>query len=305
MGRVMTVLGPIEGSRLGRTYPHEHLQFNLFRGFQPHREFLVNDPALVVSELLHFKEAGGTTIVEVTTPDMGRDPKALKEIAERSNVNVVMSTGRYREPFYEERLWRSTVNEIADELVLEIESGVEGIRPGIIGEIGTHEAHISPVEERVHRASARAHLRTGLPISLHANASPVGLRQLDLLEEEGVDRRSVVVGHCDTYPKLDYHLKILERGAWVQFDTIRGNFDYETEFQAGLVLELASRGHLGRILLSQDMASNRFFKAYGGRGFDFLLTEFVDVLLRRGLSQIEVDQLLIDNPRSFLTGAEE
>ncbi len=184
----------------------------------------------------------------------------------------------------------------------DVSEGEEGIRPGILGEIGTDQHYVSPIEERVHRAVARVQRASGLSVSLHANASDVGLAQLDILEDEGVDLERVAVGHCDTYPVLDYHLEILRRGAWVQYDTIRGSYEYETQRQARLVLELVGRGHIDRILLSQDMASDRFLAAYGGSGFDFVLRTFRALLLSRGLSAEEFDQITVTNPRRFLSG---
>lgn len=298
----MTVLGPVDAADLGITLTHEHLLLDLFKRFQPHREFLLNDAELAARELQLFADAGGRTIVELTTPDLGRDPVGLVQIARQTGVNVVMCTGRYREPFYEPELWRLTAREISQLFVDEIEHGVDGVRPGIIGEIGTHDPWLSPVEERVFRAAGRAQIATGLAISLHANASDVGLAQLDVLEEEGVDLRRVVVGHCDTHPFSDYHRAILRRGAWVEFDTIRGNFEFETKRQLEQLRVLIDEGHIDRLLLSEDMAVNRFYTVYGGNGYAYLITEFVVRMLESGLSQEQVDTLLVENPRRMLTG---
>lgn len=301
-----TVLGPVAGVDLGMTLPHEHLVMDLFRGFQPHREFLLQDEALVVEELAAFTAAGGATLVEVTTPDLGRDLPALARIARASGLHVVAGTGRYREPFYEHDLARRSTRALAEELIAELEHGVDGIRPGIIGEIGTHEAHISPAEERLHRAAARAANATGVAITTHSNASPVGLAQLDLLAEEGADLRRVAVGHCDTYPDLDHHRAILARGAYVQYDTVRGTFEHETRRQLAMVGTLVAEGHADRLLLSQDMASNRLYTAYGGRGFGFLVGEFRERLVTEaGLAPEQVDVLTVHNPRRLLTGEQD
>lgn len=304
MSSVTTVLGPVDATELGITLPHEHLLLDAFKVFQPHREFLTNDPVLAAQELELFAQAGGGTLVELTTQDLKRDPAGLVEIARRTGVHIVMATGRYREPFYEPELWRMPTSEVAQMFVDDIEHGVDGIRPGIIGEIGTHEPWVAPVEERVFRAAGRAHTSTGLTITLHANASAVGLAQLDVLEEEGVDLRRVVVGHCDTHPFLDYHRAILRRGAWVEYDTIRGNFEFETQRQLEQLHVLIDEGHIDRLLLSQDMGLNRFYTAYGGTGYHFLITTFVERMLESGLSQEQVDTLLIENPRRMLTGEE-
>jgi predicted metal-dependent phosphotriesterase family hydrolase len=302
VAKVMTVLGPVDGADLGITLTHEHLLMDAFKVFQPHREFLTNDPVLAAQELDLFKQAGGGTLVELTTQDLSRDPAGLVDISRRTGVHVVMATGRYREPFYEPELWKLSTREVAQLFIDDIEDGVDGIRPGIIGEIGTHDPWVSPVEERVFRAAARAHKETGLALTLHANASAVGLAQLDVLEEEGVDLRRVVVGHCDTHAFLDYHRAILERGAWVEYDTIRGIFEFETQRQLSHTLTLIEEGHIDRLLLSQDSGLNRFYTCYGGTGYHYLITRFVELMLEAGLSQEQVDTLLIENPRRMLTG---
>lgn len=296
----ITVLGPVPADSLGVTLPHEHLLFDLLKGFQPHREFLVNDPSLVVSELEAFVDAGGTALVELTTPDFGRDPEGLREISLATGIHIVMSTGRYREPFYEGTLRQRSTQDLADEFAREIETGVDGIRAGIIGEIGTHEPFVSPAEERVHRAAARAHLTTGAAITTHSNASAVGLAQLDIFEEEGADLRRVVVGHCDTHPFLDYHRAILSRGAYVEFDTVRGVFEFETQRQLAQTKQLIDDGYAEQLLLSQDMATNRLYSAYGGPGFGYLASEFLQRLRGEGVSDEVIEIITVENPKRIL-----
>jgi predicted metal-dependent phosphotriesterase family hydrolase len=302
LDHVMTVVGPISPDELGIVMTHEHLLLDLYRVFQPHREMKLYDVELAAAELNLYRSAGGRTIVEVTTPDLGRDPGGLKRISELTDVQVVMSAGWYREPFYSPDVWERSVRELTADLIRDVEVGCDGIRPGILGEIGTHGSRVSPVEERVHRAVARAHKATDLTITTHSNASPVGLAQLDIFEEEAVDLRRVVVGHCDTYPVRDYHLAVLERGAWVQFDTIRGNFDFETQRQARMIAELAELGHLDRLLLSQDIAVDRFYTVYGGNGYAYVVSQFVPKLREVGLSHEQIEILLVHNPRRMLVG---
>lgn len=299
--QVMTVTGPV--AELGRVLPHEHVFLDLYRVFQPHREMKLFDKELAAREVGVLAAGGLTTLVELSTADLGRDPVGLREVSERTGVQIVMGSGWYRETFYPTDLWTWPTARLAEELIRDIETGVDGICPGIIGEIGTHAAHVSPVEERVHRAAARAHLATGLTISTHSNATPVGLAQLDVFEEEGVPLDRVVIGHCDTYPFPEHHLQILDRGAWVQFDTIRGAYEFETERQIDLICALLERGHIGRLLLSQDIAVDRLLKAYGGNGYDYLFTEFADRLRERGLSSEELTQIFETNPYRMLTGS--
>ena len=171
--------------------------------------------------------------------------------------------------FYDESVYLRTTNQIADEMVRDIEVGVDGtgIRAGIIGEIGTDLYHVSPAEERVFRAAARAHKRTGLTITTHAVRSPVGLDQLDILEEEGVDPRRIVIGHCDFYPHMDYHEAVARRGAYVEFDSIgRGFIEWEIQRRLEWIKNLIDKGYLRQILLSHDVCLKSHLRAFGGQG---------------------------------------
>jgi phosphotriesterase-related protein len=196
----MTVLGPVAAEQLGVTLPHEHVFIDLMREYRG--DGLLHDEALAASELAAFKGAGGSTILECTSEGLGRDPLALRRAAQATGLNLVMGCGHYREPYLDrERLDRLSVDDLADEIVRDLEIGVgdTGVRAGVIGEIGCGR-FISALEERSFRAAARAHRRTGVTITTHAARWPVGLTQLNLLAEEGVDPRRVIVGHCDLSP---------------------------------------------------------------------------------------------------------
>ena len=134
---------------------------------------------------------GGTCLVDVTLDAIGRDPARLRRLAEASGLHLVMGCGWYRQAYYpaEARIGQRTVDDLADELVGEFRDGVRGtgVRPGIIGEIGTDKPWLTGEEERVHRAAARAARRTGMAVTTHAVMSDVGLAQLRVFEEEGLD----------------------------------------------------------------------------------------------------------------------
>src|SRR5688500_14429637 len=134
----MTVNGPVQPDDLGIVMPHEHLLLDLYRVFQPHREMKLYDVELAAEELARYRDAGGRTLIEVTTPDLGRDPAGLKRIAMLSGVQIVMAAGWYREPFYPQTNWERSTRELASDLIADVRHGCDGIRPGILGEIGTH-----------------------------------------------------------------------------------------------------------------------------------------------------------------------
>ncbi|CAN5653902.1 phosphotriesterase-related protein [soil metagenome] len=262
MAHVQTVLGPIDPADLGMTLPHEHTQIALWH--IPDRwDYwqLTRDRDTILAELAAYRAAGGDGLVDLTLPGVGRDPAWLADIATASGLHVVMGCGWYRGAYYpaEAGIDRRSVDDLADELVAEAKAGVadSGLRPGIIGEVGTDKPWLSAQEERVHRAAARAARRTGLAITTHAVMSPVGLDQLRLFEKEGADPTRVVIGHADSYPVLDHYLAIVERGATVEFDFLGMTFT-ATERHGegrivGLICELLARDHVSRVLLSQDV----------------------------------------------------
>jgi len=300
---VMSVTGPVRAEDLGMVLPHEHLFANTLAEYRSGG--LLNDEALMAEEASRFAMAGGSTIVDLTTDEIGRRPEALRRLSRSTGITVVMGSGHYREP-YLDRDWfdRNGVDEIAALLIKEIRNGVgqSGVRPGVIGEIGCNAEYISSAEERSFRAAARAHLETGLTISTHAARWPVGREQARILGQEGVDPRRVIIGHCDTVPDRDYHVELAEQGYFVQFDGFSSRDDYDLERSIGSILSLMERGHAGQILISHDVFLSSHLHGYGGGGYDFIPTRLMPELSHRGLSEADLEMLTVHNPRRALVG---
>jgi phosphotriesterase-related protein len=299
----MTVTGPVAGAELGVALPHEHLFIDLVRDYRG--DGLLNDEALAVQEVSAFRDAGGGTIVDVTSIGLGRQPEALRRVSALTGLHIVMGTGHYREPYLDRAMVdRSTVDDLAEQIVGDLETGVDGtnVRAGIIGEIAC-DRFISSAEERAFRAAARAHRRTGITITTHAARWPVGGAQLDLLAEEGVDPRRVIIGHCDMVPIPDYHLAIARRGAFVQFDVIQGGNEYDICSRIAWLRGLVDSGFEDRILLSQDVCLRSNLLSMGGPGYVYVITEFRRRLEEAGFSGELIDRFLIENPREALAPA--
>jgi predicted metal-dependent phosphotriesterase family hydrolase len=300
---VMSVNGPVEASELGVVLPHEHVFADLVREYRG--TGLLNDEHLARQELSLFRAAGGQTLVDLTLDEIGRDPAALRRVAEATGVTIVMGCGHYRDP-YLNRDWfdRHAVDAIAEEIVADIEEGVDGtgIRAGIIGEIGADKWFISAAEERSFRAAARAHLATGLTISTHAARWPVGLEQARLLAEEGVDPRRVIIGHADTVPIPEYHLSLARLGCYVSFDSIGTGTSYDLSRAVDYVMALARAGFSSQVLLSHDVFLRGHLRADGGPGYAFVLTDFLPLLVDAGLDAEEARSLATINPLRALTG---
>jgi phosphotriesterase-related protein len=310
MAIVQTVTGPVSPDSLGFVLPHEHTGISLWwiDGRWDYWE-LTADDELILPELAGYRAAGGGTLVDLTLPGVGRDPERLHRYAEATGLNIVMGAGWYRTAYYpaEARIDRRSVDDLADELVGESRDGVgtSGIRPGILGEIGTDKPWLSAQEERVFRAVARAARRTGMAVTTHAAQSPVGLDQLRVLEEEGLDPGRVVIGHADSYPRLGHYLEIIGRGASLEFDFLGMSFTPmerhgETRV-VDLIGELVGRGHADRILLSQDVCHDSQLKAYQGNGYVYLLHRFLPRLREAGIAETVIRTMTVENPARILT----
>lgn len=301
MSDVMTVLGAIEPGELGVVLPHEHILVNAVRW---DAEIWIDDIDLAIEEVMLFRRLGGSTIVDVTSGGLGREPAGLARVAKETGVNIVMGSGWYHEGCYPQELWRKTTNQIADEIVRDLVQGVgaTGIRAGIIGEVGCRADHVSPVEERVLRAASRAHHETGRSIITHGDFSPIGLAQLDIFEDEGVDLSRVIVSHCDSCTAPGYHTAVAARGAFVEFDLVRGNSQWEIDRHLRWIRRLADQGYLDQVLLSHDVCKLKHLTAYGGFGYGYLLREFKHRLADAGFNEAERCTLFRTNPMRALTG---
>jgi len=305
----MTVSGPMPPDGLGFTLPHEHTGIALWHieGRADYWE-LRPDVDLLIEELTDFRRRGGGTLVDLTLDGVGRDPRRLRSLASASGVNIVMGCGWYRGSYYpaEALIDRRSVDDLAAEIVREFADGVgtTGIRPGIIGEIGTDKPWLNAREERVHRAAARAAKQTGMAITTHGIQSPVGLAQLRVFEEEGVDPGRVVIGHADSYHDLDHYLAVLARGANLQFDFLGHRFGVEEAIEPRLVetiVELLERGFGDQLLLSQDVCHDRQLKANGGFGYVYLQQHFLPTLRTAAVAEAEIRQMTVTNPARILT----
>jgi phosphotriesterase-related protein len=133
----------------------------------------LDDVPLMIQELSRFAGVGGGAVVELTSNGLKRNPLGLCAISRATGVHVVMGAGYYVAAAHPPELADRSVDDLADEMVREIRDGVgdTGVRPGIIGEIGTGNPML-PAEARVVRAAARAAGETGLALNIHVGMGP-------------------------------------------------------------------------------------------------------------------------------------
>jgi phosphotriesterase-related protein len=298
---VTTVLGPVSPQDLGVMQPHEHVLVDLRHSLSKF-DAILDDVELAADELRAFREAGGRTIIDMTNARMGRDVTALKEISAASGVHIVASTGYYTVPYYGDDVYRLTINDLAEILVHELTVGIgdTGIRAGIIAEIGTGRDFINPAEERVFRAAARAHQRTGAAIYTHTYLEQLLLEQLAILKDENVDLRRVAVGHLGDFRDLRRVYAVAEQGAFLGIDHIGMAVQQTDRQRARSVAQLVRDGFAHQILLSLDLCQKSRLHWYGGTGYDYLLNQFVPLLREEGVDDEIVNLMMVENPRRFL-----
>jgi predicted metal-dependent phosphotriesterase family hydrolase len=304
-GSIMTVTGPVAPQDVGFTLPHEHVYLDLWSTDGATHVGQLADDDLLATELGAFVDVGGTCLVDQTPGGAGRRPRALAAMSQRTGLKVVLGCGWYTEPFYPPRddLARRSTADVAEGLIAEIRDGLDGtgIRPGLIGEIGASQGWVTPLEERVHRAAARAQVATGLPLATHTLHHDAGREQMRIFDEEGVDPARVSIGHCDTWPSLPYCLEVARWGGYVSIDNVGFQLgDHEARVRR-LVLELVEAGFAGQVLLSQDVGQMTELASRGGRGYAYLAQTFLPALVADGLDEDTVAVITVDNPRRWLT----
>lgn len=304
-GAIQTVRGPVAPGDVGFTLPHEHVYLDMWSTDGVTHVGQLADDDLLAAELGAFAAAGGACLVDQTPGGAGRQPERLAAMAERTGLHVVLGCGWYTEPFYPpaDDLARRSTADVAAALIAEIEGGLDGtdVKPGLIGEIGASQGWVTPLEERVHRAAARAQVATGLPLATHTLHHGAGREQMRILDEEGVDPARVSIGHCDTWPDLAYCLEVARWGGYVSIDNVGFQLgDHEARVRR-LVLELVEAGFGDHVLLSQDVGQMTELASRGGRGYAYLAETFLPALRADGLDDAQVRRITVENPRRWLT----
>lgn len=337
---VMSVLGPVKADDLGQTLIHEHILNDCtcwWRGHDPHftspvRDVPVspdilwqlrNDPfankhncalddeTLAIEELGLFTSEGGRTVVDPTCQGIGRSPDALQRIAKTTGLNIIMGSGYYLQASHPEHLAAMSADDVADELVLEAETGVgqSGVRIGLIGEIGV-SADFTDEERKVLRGSALGAVRTGLPLMVHLPGwERLAHEVLDEIEACGQPLYRVILCHMNpSHADRDYQRLLARRGAYIEYDMMGMDYWYDDqkvqcpsdEQTTQAIASLFADGFGEQILLSQDVFLKMMLCAYGGNGYAHVSRYVLPRLQRLGLSAQDLHLLMVHNPRRAL-----
>ncbi|WP_404827744.1 phosphotriesterase family protein [Conexibacter stalactiti] len=319
MSTVSTVRGLVEVDELGQALMHEHI-VNI------NAEISRDQPELswggdrqlaleaIASKLRDVKAAGIDTIVDATAIGHGRDIAALREINAMVDLNIIVSTGIYTYddlPFYFQ--YRAPADASARDVMTEI--FVRDIRDGIAGtdvraaiiKVATDLKGVTPNIERILRAAARAHRETGAPITTHTQVSERnGLDQQRIFKEEGVDLTRVIIGHSGDSTDLDYLRELMDAGSMIgadRFGLYMAPHFPSFEERIETLVRLIEAGYGDRIVLSHDYTahSDWFLEnplpVASEWSFTHVSSAVIPALRERGVTEEQIDALLVHNPR--------
>jgi phosphotriesterase-related protein len=336
-GKVQTVLGLIEPDALGPTLMHEHLCsdtrpprmrpekeppfavcleefFDIVYGrTQQLAKYRLHVPDATIADLAAMKQAGGCSIVDVTSGGIMPDPVALEGISRATGVNVIMGCGYYVDDYLGDETRLKTADQFAEEIVGQVLRGAWGtsVRAGIIGEIGC-QSPWTELEKRVMRGSISAQQQTGASVSVHPGRNPDQPMEIaDFARTAGADLSRIIICHIDrTIFDTDRMLRLADIGCVLEFDL----FGIETTFYPSadidmpndgvrlrLIKELVSRGHIDRVLISHDIDDCTRLRKFGGHGYSHIYRNVVPLMRTRGFTETDIERILVDNPKRLLT----
>lgn len=318
--QVQTVQGPVDPADLGIVLIHEHVRFRdeAVAVNWPGRYDLKAEWDAAVHAVNQARTRGVRTIVDPTTMFGGRDVRFMRSVADETGVRIVPCTGIYTYDYLPPYFQNRTVDEMADHFVEDIEVGIQGtdIRAAFL-KCAADAPGVTENVEKVHRAVARASVRTGAPIMAHSRpASNTAPRQVDILVEEGVDPAKIQIAHAGDSDTPDEVEALLDRGVWVGLDRFGLEFFRPFEQRVASAVELLRRGYADRIFLSQDhCATTDYFTVEvqagmyqqglvrQGWSMTVVLDDVVPRLQEHGVLDGDVFRTVFeDNPRRWLAG---
>jgi len=256
--------------------------------------------------LLEAKQKGVKTFFECTPAFLGRDPSLLKELSEKTGINIVTNTGYYgarEDKFIPKHAFDDSAEAIAKVWIGEFNNGIEGtgVFPGFI-KIGVERKDtLSTMHDKIVKAAAIAHKATGLTIVSHTGTDGPAFAQLELLKNEGVSPEAFVWTHAQD-GTFEGYLKAAKLGAWISLDNVnKANRDKPggIEWFVTMLIQLKKENLLHKVLISHDAGWYNPGQENGGnyRSHTDIFETLIPALKDNGFSQEDIDILLIKNPQ--------
>lgn len=310
---INTVTGKLSVDKLGTTLMHEHILQANWSMRQSYKEWFNYEEFLEYAseDVRRTVEIGVQTLVEQTPVCLGRDIHAIKEVAERTGMQIIAATGF----FHTESQWMygRSIESILKYLMIDIEEGIQGtgILPGII-KCATDKAGVTEINSILLEAHAIAAQESGLPIGTHSwYKNESGLKQIKMFDSYGLNPKKIVIGHCGDTNNIEYLEEILNYGCYIGLDRFGDNAKNPLEDRVNTLITLCERGWMNQLMISHDYVSFvdiGDFEWCNVRNTDpddaeynyRYIHRFVLPLLReKGFSEANIHSLLVENPRAF------
>jgi phosphotriesterase-related protein len=273
------------------------------------------DERAAIEEVLKYRYAGGGALADTTSMGIARDPLALARISRATGLKVVMGGSYYVSLSHPADMDKRTEDSIARQIIRDVKEGVgdTGVRSGLIGEVGCSDWPLPKNERKALRASGTAQAETGAPVSIHtASGEEAKHGILDILADGGADPRHVIMGHLDSYTDRRALKRLAQTGCFMEIDVfgwehsaLEGSYegvDWTTDAQRiDNIQYLIEQGHVGQILIAQDVCQKWMYTRYGGKGFAHILENIVPRMRKRGFTDAHLKAILVDNPARALT----
>lgn len=297
---VNTVLGPVDAAQLGTTYIHEHLYVkpNELPAFYP---YTLDDVDRGIEEIETFMAAGGSTIVELSPLNFGRNTEALRVMAQRTGCHIVCVTGLHKEEHLPKWFDALSDAEVAEVIADEIERGIgtHHVKPGAV-KVGTSLNAVTEREHRAIRVCTAVAVEHQMPMITHCDKGTIALEQLALIEAEGMDPSHVCLSHVDLTLNAAYIAAICNTGAYVSLDHVGRDLDGRDHERVAMIRELVEMGVGDRLCLAGDMGKKDYWPAYGGKpGLAYILTDLKKELVAC-IGDEAFDAMVTDNPQRLL-----
>lgn len=316
---VPTVTGSIPVEKLGRTLAHEHV-FVVGEEFRQNYQADWDEEekiAQAVRDLNELKSLGIDSIMDPTVVGLGRYIPRIQRIAEQIDLNIVVATGVYtynEVPFQFHFSGPGLLFDVPEPMtelfVSDIENGIAGtgVKAAFL-KCAIEEQGMTPGVERVMRAVAQAHVRTGVPITVHTNVhNRSGLEAQRVLREEGADLTKVVIGHSGDSTDLDYLMELADAGSILGMDRFGLDVLLPFEQRVDTVAELAKRGYADRMVLAHDASCfidwfdpQAKAQAVPNWNYRHISEDVLPALLERGVSEEQIQTMLVDNVRRYFS----
>ena len=299
---IRTVTGDMDAKDMGVTLCHEHFFMDLSR-VRLNTGSTFADVDEIASEVFPMIAQGVETVVEVTTIDMGHDPKKLQELSLKTGLQIISSTGFYLQPYHPAILHDATEGDIVNIFINELERGIGDtrIKAGVIAEVASSKI-MTDEERKVLCASAITSRETGFAVSTHTNKA-VAEEKVDMMLSLGMSPGKLVIGHQDLNDDVDMLCRILDRGVNIGFDTVGKSAYLDDGTRAEKLQILIEKGYQKQIILSQDVSRREYFLKNGGYGYTAVRGQFTERLRKRGIPQEHLDDLFIYNPARIFDNA--